>query len=252
MSWSEKIKSVSNHYGLHLMVCYNRFVNLLDSKARCIRKFSVELFRTPVLQMSSGCCMPSHSWVSWPHCEMWKWSEQNSGMSNTCVGIFVLIMLRQHWVMSRSVRSTLQPAVIKYNAVTVPSNRLKWTRTWRFAGKNHWHNYGVWRNALGTANYSPVIHFPPDAESLSHIGTVCCNSLQCTNTKFNVNNSHTTNIVSRRTNNNDYHCLAMSSLGLHTQPTAGVSLFTAYLPPGGNLLMQRRYFTKAPCKQYAL
>lgn len=105
---------------------------------------------------------------------------------------------------------------------------------------------------LGTANYSPVIHFSPDAESLSHIGTVCCNSLQCTNTKFNVNNSHTTNIVTRRNNNNDYHCLAMSCLGLHTQPTAGVSLFAAYLPPGGNLLMQRRYFTKDPCKQYAL
>ena len=154
--------------------------------------------------------------------------------------------------MSRSVRSMLQLAVIKHNAVTVPSSRLKWTRTCKICRRNHWHNYGIWRNALGRANYSPVIHFPPDAESLSHIGTACCNSLQCTNTKFNVNNSHTTNIVSRRNNNNDYHCLAMSCLGLHTQPTAGVSLFAAYLPPGGNLLMQRRYFTKAPCKQYAL
>ena len=154
--------------------------------------------------------------------------------------------------MSRSVRSTLQPAVIKYYAVTVPSNRLKWIRTSKICWRNHRHNFGIWRNALGTSHYSPVIHFPPDAESLSHIGTVCCNSLQCTNTKFNVNNSHTTNIVSRRNNNNDYHCLTMSCLGLHTQPTAGVSLFAAYLPPGGNLLMQQRYFTKAPCKQYAL
>jgi len=128
------------------MVCYNLFVNLFDSKVRRIRRVSVELFGTPILQMSSGCCMPSHSWVSWPHCKMWKWSEQNSGKSNTCDGIFVLIMLRQHWVMSRSVRSTLQPAVIKYN---VPSNRLKWTRTCKICRKNHWHNYGIWRNALG-------------------------------------------------------------------------------------------------------
>jgi len=252
MSLYEKINSVSNHYGLHLMVCYNRFVNLFDCKVRRIRKVTVELFRTPILQMSSGCCMPSHSWVSWPHCEMGKWSEQNSEKSNTCGGVFVLIVWRQHRVMSRSVRRTLQPAVIKCNAVTVISNKLKWIRTCKICRKNHWHNHGKRRNALGTANYSPVIHFSPDAESLSHIGTVCCNSLQCTNTKFTVNNSHTTNIVSRRNNNNDYHCLAMSFLGLHTQPTASVSLFAAYLPPGGNLLMQRRYFTKAPCKQYAL
>ena len=187
--------------------------------------------------------MPSHSRVSWLHCEMWKWCEQNSGKNDTCDGVFALIMLRQHWVMSRS-------AVIKFNAVTVPSNKLKRTRTFKICRWNDWHNYGIWRSALWTTNYSPVTHFPPDSESLSHIGTGCCNSLQCTNTKFNVNNSHTTNIVFGRNNNIDYHCLAMSCLGLHTQPTAGFSLFAAFLPPGGNLLMQRRYFTKAPCKQY--
>jgi hypothetical protein len=130
------------------MVCYNRFESLLDSKVRRIRKVSVELFKTPILQMSSCCRMPSHSRVSWPHCEMWKWNEQNSGKSNTCIGIFVLIMLRQHWVMSRSVRSTLQPAVIKYNVVTNP-NRLKWTRTWKICRRSHWHNCGIWRNTLG-------------------------------------------------------------------------------------------------------
>lgn len=138
--------------------------------------------------------------------------------------------------------------------VTILSSRLQWTITCKVCRKKGWHNCSIWRNALVTANYSPVIHFPPDAESLSHIGTGCCTSLQCTNTKFNANNSHTTNIVSRRNNNNnnDDHCFAISCPGLHKQPTAGVSLFAAYLPPGGNLLMQRRYFTKAPCKQYTL
>lgn len=105
---------------------------------------------------------------------------------------------------------------------------------------------------MSADNHSPDVQFPTDAASLSHIGKGRCTSLEFTNTKFNVNNSHTTNIVSGRNNNDGEHCLAMSSLVLHKQSTAGFSLFAAYLPPGGNLLIQQRYFTKTPCTQYAL